>query len=86
MSLYPDTAWALSFMPRRSQGTREEGEQAEEMTGCLPGSRQDRTQPFIQEERRANGDGKTVAAGLMVESLSLVRGKWVSFSFKVNVQ
>lgn len=42
---------------RRSRGTREGGEQAEEK-GCLPGSRQDRTQPFIQEERAANGDGK----------------------------
>lgn len=73
-------------MPRRSRGTREEGEQAEETSGCLPGSRQDRTQPFIEEERRTNGDGKTVAAGLTVESLSLVGGNWVSFSFNMNVQ
>lgn len=72
-------------MSRASRGTREDGEEAEEMAGCLPGNRQDRTRPFIQE-RRANGDGKTVAAGLMVESLSLARGNWVSFSFKVNVQ
>lgn len=55
------------------------------MLGRLPGSQQDRTQPLLQEERRGNGDGKTIATGLMVESLS-PRGNWVSFSFKVNVQ
>jgi len=82
----PRYCLALSFTPRRSRGTREEGEQAKAMMGCLPHGRQDRTPPFIQEERRANGDGNMVAAGLTAESSTLARGNWVSFSFNVNVQ